>query len=193
MYSKWFYMLELALKNAPITLLNFDWPYLFLIYWTWTWEILTTRTTSLDYLIILNTGLGLINKSSRNVVTKVWRVSWIDCFLPFNIVLIHVAFAVPSFGNLCMMISSATWLLFMELLVLYFIVTYGISISRIFPHSLVQLMMFRGIVQIKPPSTSVGQILRGLKNQMLMWLSSIIKCFSYPEKVLQVQVWSNSI
>ena len=44
------------------------------------------------------------------------------------------------------------------------------------------------IVQIQPSSISVGQVLRGVKNQMLMLLSIKIKYFSYPEKLIQVQV-----
>ena len=63
-------------------------------------------------LILLNTGLGLINQPSMDVVTKVWRLYWMGCFLPFNIVLIHEAFTAPSFGNLCMMISTSTLLHF---------------------------------------------------------------------------------
>ena len=58
----------------------------------------------------LNAGLELINEPSRNVVTKVWRLSWINCFLPFNIVLIHATFTAPSFGNLCITTSPATLL-----------------------------------------------------------------------------------
>ena len=78
------------------------------IYWTWTSETLSTRTTSLDGLglILLNTGIGLINQPSKDVVTKAWRHSWINCFLP-------AAFRAPSFGNLCMIISPSTLLCFL--------------------------------------------------------------------------------
>ena len=43
----WSYMLELTLKNIRTILLDLDWFYLFKMYWTWTWETFTTRTTSL--------------------------------------------------------------------------------------------------------------------------------------------------
>ena len=64
-------------------------------------------------LILLNTGLELLNQPSRDVITKVWRLSWINCFLPFNIVLMHGAFTAPSFGNLYMTISLSTLLRFL--------------------------------------------------------------------------------
>ena len=105
--SNWFYLLDLVLKNTRTTLLDLNWLYLFMIYWTWTRETLSTRTTSLDFL--LNTGLELINQPSKDVVTYVWRLSWMNCFLPFNIV-IHADFTPPSFG---MMISPSTLLRFL--------------------------------------------------------------------------------
>ena len=61
-------------------------------------------------LILLNTALELINQPSMDVVTKVWRLSWINCFLPFNI---HAAFTALSFGDLCMMISPSALLRFL--------------------------------------------------------------------------------
>ena len=64
-------------------------------------------------LILWNTALELINQPSRGVVTKVWRLSWMNCFLNFNIVLIHTAFTALSFGNLYMMISPSTLLRFL--------------------------------------------------------------------------------
>ena len=103
-----------------------------MIYWMWTSKILglltgfglalsvydildldLRNTQHFDYitllgLILLNTGLELINLPSRDVVTKAWRLSWMNCFLPFNIVLIYAALTAPSFGNLCMMISPST-------------------------------------------------------------------------------------
>ena len=44
--------------------------------------------------------------------------------------------------------------------------------------------MSRGIVQIQSSSTSLSQILRGVKKQMLILLSSTVKYFSYPERVI---------
>ena len=46
--------------------------------------------------------------------------------------------------------------------------------------------MSREIVQVQSTSTSLGQILYGLENQML--LSSVVKYFFYPEEVMQVQI-----
>ena len=43
--------------------------------------------------------------------------------------------------------------------------------------------MTRRVLQIQSSSASLDQILCGLKNQMLMLLSSTIKYFSYPERV----------
>ena len=48
--------------------------------------------------------------------------------------------------------------------------------------------MSRGIAQKQLSSTSEDQILCGVKNQMLMLLSSTVKYFLYPERVIQVQV-----
>ena len=53
--------------------------------------------------------------------------------------------------------------------------------------------MSRGIAQKQLSSTSEDQILCGVKNQMLMLLSSTVKYFLYPERVIQVQVKSNSV
>ena len=102
----------LRFEKYSTTLLDLDWLYVFMIYWTWTWKTLNTRTTYLTGLglILLNIGLGLINQPSRDVFTKVWRLSWINCFLPFNIALIHAAFTAPSFRNLRMMIPPSTLL-----------------------------------------------------------------------------------
>ena len=94
-----FYMFDLALQNTRTTLLNLDWIYLFMKYIALRLEKHSAQGLGL---ILLNTGLELINQPNRNVVTKVWRLSWMNCFLPFNIRLIHAAFTVPSIGNLCM-------------------------------------------------------------------------------------------
>ena len=76
----------------------------------------------------------------------------------------------------------------MQLWVLHVIVTYANNTSRMFPHSLVYLIISRGVVQIQSSSTSLGQIWCGVKNQTLMLLSSTVKYFLYPERVSQVQV-----
>ena len=54
--------------------------------------------------------------------------------------------------------------------------------SRMFPHSLI---MSRAIVQVQSSSISLGQIFCGVKNQKLMFLSSTVKYFWYPEIVIQ--------
>ena len=76
----------------------------------------------------------------------------------------------------------------MQLWVLHIIVTYANNTSRMFTYSLVQLIMSRGIVQIQSSSTYLGEILFGVKNQMLILLSSTVKYFPCPERVMQVQV-----
>ena len=48
--------------------------------------------------------------------------------------------------------------------------------------------MSRGIVQIQSSSASLGQIICGVINQMLMMLSITVKFFWYPETVIQVRV-----
>ena len=89
-------------------------------------------------LILLNTGLGLINQPSRDVVTKVWRLYWMNCFLPFNTVLIHAPFTAPSFDNLCMMISPSTLLHFLRSSGYCMSLTHmSITHLECFPHSLV--------------------------------------------------------
>ena len=161
-----------------------------MIYWTWTWETLRTRTTSLDLdWFLLNTGVELINQPNRDVVTKVWRLSWINCFLHFNIVLIHAAFTAPSFGNLYDDISIQITTLFMQLWMLHVIFTYVNNTYRMFSHFLVSWIMSKRIVQIQSRSTSLGQILCGLKNQMLMLLSSTVKYIFRIQKQLS---WSKS-
>ena len=99
---------------------NWPWKILELPYWIWIdficlWYIgLGLEKHSAlglphwTWLIFSNTRLGLINQPSRDVVTKVWRLSWINYFLPFNTLLIHAAFTAQSFGNLSMMISPFT-------------------------------------------------------------------------------------
>ena len=115
--------MDLDLKNARTTLLDSKWFYVlefekysnYLTGFGMTLSVynildLDLRNTQhYDYpngigLTLLNTGLGLINQPSRDVVTKFWRFSWINRFLPFKIVLIHAAFTTQSFGKLCMMI-----------------------------------------------------------------------------------------
>ena len=88
-------------------------------------------------------------------------------FISLNIALIHAVLTAPFFGNLCMMIS-----LFKLPLLWFFrhpIATYT-NTSREFSHFLLQLIMSKRIVQIQ--SISQDQILSGVKNQMLMLLSS---------------------
>ena len=110
----YYLMLELVLKNTRTILLDLDWLYLF-------YDILDLdlrNTQHKDYLsgltfILLNIGLGLINQPSRDVVTKVWRFSRINCFLHLSLVLIHAVFAALSFANFCMMISLPTLLCFL--------------------------------------------------------------------------------
>ena len=48
--------------------------------------------------------------------------------------------------------------------------------------------MSKEIVQIESSSISFGQVLYGAKNQMLMLFGSKVEYFSYPERVIQVQV-----
>ena len=84
-------------------------------------------------------------------------------------------------------ISIHITVLFVQLWVLHVIITYVNDTSRMFPHSLVQLIVARGIVQIQSRSTSLGQILCGVKKQMLILLSSMVKYFLSPERVIQVQ------
>ena len=81
---------------------NWHWKILELPYWIW-----------IDFICLWYIGLWLekhsssslpyktwtdfikhwarINQPSRDFVTKVWRLSWINCFLFFNVVLIHAA------------------------------------------------------------------------------------------------------
>ena len=54
-----------------------------------------------------------INQPSRDAVTKIWRLSWLNCFLLSNIVLIHAAFTAPSIDNLYMAIYPPTLLCFL--------------------------------------------------------------------------------
>ena len=103
----------------------------FMIYWIWTWKILELPYwTQIDFICwtwawkilelpywiwidFIKTGFELINQPSRDAVTKVWRLSWINFFLPFSIMLIRAAFTAPSFGNFYMMISPPTLLRFL--------------------------------------------------------------------------------
>ena len=85
-------------------------------------------------------------------------------------------------------ISIVISAIFMQLWVLHVIFTYVNNTFRMFPLSLLQLIMSRGMVQTQPSPTSVDHILCNVKNQILMLLSSTTKCFLYPERVIQVQV-----
>ena len=85
-------------------------------------------------------------------------------------------------------ISIGISAIFMQLWVWHVIFTYVNNTSTMFPLSLVQLIMSRGMVQTQPSPPSVDHILCNVKNQMLMLLSSTTKCFLYPERVIQVQV-----
>ena len=77
------------------------------------------------------------------------------CFLCLKILLIHAVFTALSFGNLWMMTSSSTLpCFFMQFWVSLVNVTYTNNPSKMFPYSLVQLIMFTRIVQIS--SISLG-------------------------------------
>ena len=158
--------LELDLKNTRTTLLVLDWLY----------NISDLDLKHYHYLtglglILLNTGLKLVNEAGE-AATNVWTLSWIICFLSLSIALIHAVLTGPSFGNLCMEIYPSTLLFFsLQLWVSHVIVTNTSNTSRMFPHSLVQLIMSERIVQIQSSSISLGQILWGVVN-MLMLLSS---------------------
>ena len=131
------------------------------------------NTQHYDYLtglgfILLNTELELINQPSRNVVTKVWRLSWINCFLHLNFVLIHAVFTTLYFDDFCMIISPSTLLCFLcsSGQIMHVVVTSVNNTSRMFSHSLVWLIMSKVIVQIHSNLTSLGWILRGVKKQL---------------------------
>ena len=113
------------------------WTRIDFICWTWPWKILelpywiwidficlwyiglglekhsALRLPHWTWIDFIKHWLGLINQPSRGVVTKLWILSWLNGFLTFKIVLIHAIFTVPSFGNLLMMISTSTLLLFL--------------------------------------------------------------------------------
>ena len=82
-------------------------------------------------------------------------------------------------------ISIHITVLLTQLWELHVTVTYTNNTSRILFYSLVQLIMSKRIVQMQLSSTSLGQILCDLKNQMLILLSRKSKIFfvsrkSYP-------------
>ena len=64
-------------------------------------------------LILLNTGLGLLNRPNRECRCRLsWRLSFYEDFLelPAFYLLIDSALTAPSFGNLCIIISPSTLL-----------------------------------------------------------------------------------
>ena len=92
------------------------------IYWNWPWKILELSYWILIVFICVwyiglglekHSALGLPHQPTRDIVTKVWKLSWINCFPPFYIVLIYPAFTAPLVDNLCMMISPPTLLCFL--------------------------------------------------------------------------------
>ena len=87
---------------------------------------------------------------------------------------------------------TVTGLLVCPSTLLCFLCSYGYRISlshtptahpECFPIFLVQLMMFRIIVQIQSRQISLGQILCGVKKQILMLFNGKVKHFSYLARV----------
>ena len=61
--------------------------------------------------------------------------------------------------------------------------------STMFSYLLVSLIMSKRIVRIQSRSISLGQILCGVENQMLMLLSGKVKYFLYLGRVILVHVY----